>query len=190
MKLLLFGTGGHARVVADAIARRGEHEVVGIVDEAGNETYRDRIEEAGAEGAVIALGDTRIRRKLSEEVSPRLPLVVVVHPRAHVAGVLGEGTVVMAGAVLNPGAVVGRGVIVNTSASVDHDCRIGDFTHICPGVTVAGHVEIGENSWIGVGSVIVDHVTIGSNAFVSAGSIVTRDIPSNHKVIGRRVIPK
>ena len=65
---------------------------------------------------------------------------------------VGEGTVIMAGAVINCGTKIGTHCIVNTGATLDHDNKISDFVHISPGVHLAGAVSVGEKSWIGVGS--------------------------------------
>lgn len=203
MRLFLFGTGGHARVVADIIQLVGEHEIAGVVNETGrppeefmnteivatNRTYKEKIREYGVEGAVVALGNSNARRTLSRDIATVLQLPAIIHPAAVISDstVIAQGVTIMAGAVVNIGTQLDEGVIVNTSASIDHDCSIGSFAHVCPGVTIAGHVTVGENSWIGVGSVISDHLSIGSDVFVSAGSVVTKDIPSGHRVVGRKI---
>lgn len=60
---------------------------------------------------------------------------------------IGKGTAVMAGAVINAGAIIGDGVIINTCASVDHDCRIGNFSHISVGARICGALGIGDCTW-------------------------------------------
>ena len=197
MRILIFGVGGHARVVADIIIQEGWHEIVGLVSHngrlgaldlgfevvAGNDDFGDRIVPLNIEGAVIALGDSRARKHLAGLIGDRLSLVTAIHPAAVVAPDvrIGEGTVIMAGAVVNPGTKIGRHCIINTSASVDHDCRVGSFTHIGPGVRVAGHVSIGQECSLGIGSVVIDHITMGDRTKLRAGTVVTRDIPSSAK---------
>ena len=56
----------------------------------------------------------------------------------------------MPGSLINTDTIVGRNCIINSSSSIDHDCVIGDHTHICPGVVLAGNVTIGKNCWIGL----------------------------------------
>ncbi|MFU7517972.1 serine acetyltransferase, partial [Clostridium sp. HCS.1] len=36
--------------------------------------------------------------------------------------------------------------IVNSGAIVEHDCKIGDFVHVAPGVTMSGSVAIGSDT--------------------------------------------
>jgi acetyltransferase EpsM len=188
MKLLIFGTGGHAKTVIEAITAAGEHEVVGIVNETGEgqsprpnieivASNRDALSAAqrlGAEGAVIALGDTAVRMRIAQSLGASLAFPVIIHPAAWVSPScrIGEGTVVLAGSVVGADSVLGAHCIVNTHSSVDHDCVLGDFVHVCPGATVAGHVTIGSGTWIGAGATVVDHVDIADHAFVRAASLV------------------
>ena len=79
---------------------------------------------------------------------------------------------------------MGCHAIVNTCASVDHDCLIGDFTHVCPGVHLGGNVHVGQDSWIGIGSQVIQGVRIGSNVLAGAGSTIIRDVPDNAVVMG------
>ncbi len=58
----------------------------------------------------------------------------LLHPSAAISkhSVIGVGSVVMAGAVVNICAKIGAFAIINTSASIDHDCILGDFVHVSP----------------------------------------------------------
>ncbi len=79
----------------------------------------------------------------------------VVHPRAsrEQSAQLGEGTVVMAGAVVNPDAPCGPGAIVNSGAVVEHDCVLGAVVHVSPNAALGGNVTIGDRSHVGTGRV-------------------------------------
>ncbi|NLB74776.1 MAG: acetyltransferase, partial [Firmicutes bacterium] len=48
------------------------------------------------------------------------------------------------GAIVNAGTVVGQHAILNTGCTIDHDCKIGSYAHISPGVNLAGGVTVGE----------------------------------------------
>lgn len=188
MKLLMFGTGGHAKTVAEAIIARGEHTIAGLVNERGDPAVflegiavvasnADAMEAARrleADGAVIALGDTDARTMLAERFGSAFVFPSIIHPAAWISpsSAIGDGTVVLAGAVVGASTRIGRHCIVNTRASVDHDCIVGDFVHVCPGVTVAGHATIGAGSWIGAGSTVVDRVRVADGSFVTAHALV------------------
>lgn len=108
----------------------------------------------------------------------------LIHPCAIVASTvqLGEGTQVMANAVIQPNTMVAENVIINTSASIDHDCQLGANVHVAPGVTISGNVIVGNNAHIGVGATVIQGIHIGDNAFICAGVTVMRDVLSSQKI--------
>jgi len=200
MNIVIFGTGGHAKVVADIVEKEGIHRIVGLVSQdgrpgnfipgyeviAGNSGFHKVIKKVRARGAIVALGNAAQRMELVKRIGGKLEFVTAIHPAAVIdkSVRIGAGTVVMAGVVINSSTVTGRHCILNTSCSVDHDCRIGDYTHICPGCHIAGYVNIGRECWIGIGSTIIDHLSVGDQAFVGAGSVVAKAVGRNMRVCG------
>jgi sugar O-acyltransferase (sialic acid O-acetyltransferase NeuD family) len=104
------------------------------------------------EPAFCAIGDNAARKK-EVLAAGALPWVTIVHPLAYVSksASIGEGTIVMAGAVVQAGARVGRHCIVNTGASVDHDCVVEDYAHLAPGAHLCGNAHVGEGALVAVG---------------------------------------
>jgi len=201
--IVIWGAGGHAKVVADIIRIRNEFSIEGFLDDvaperagekfvggkvlAGSEATLKKLREEGVVHMIIAVGNCAARLRLMDNVCQMgFTLPAVIHPFSSIAAdvSIGEGCVVAAGAVINPGSSIGRGVIVNTCASVDHDCNVGDGVHICPGSRLAGGVKIGALTWIGIGSSIKDGVTIGNNVLIGAGSVVVNDICDNMVAYG------
>jgi UDP-N-acetylbacillosamine N-acetyltransferase len=202
-KLAIWGTSGHASVVTDIIRLCGDYEIVGFIDDVtperagsqfsgaevlGGQEKLAYLRREGVEHLIFGFGDGEARLKLSSLVREQgFSLATAIHPSAVIAAdvVIGSGTVVAAGAVINPGATIGENVIVNTCASVDHDCRVEDGAHVCPGVRLAGNVVVGRAAWVGIGATIVDRVWIGSGAIIGAGAVVVDDIPEG--VVARGV---
>jgi len=110
----------------------------------------------------------------------------VIHPSAIIAMdvVIGEGTQIMAGAIVQPGCRVGVNAIINTGAMIDHDCHIGDHVHLAPGVVLSGEVKVGNRSHIGTAAAVIQGVSIGESARIGAGAVVVSDIPLGVKAIG------
>ena len=201
--IVIFGAGGHASVVLDAVRRTGRLDVRGVLTLPGNDkSSRPKHNEtmglpilgderdetlmtdlvAQGVGGVVAVGEIARRMKIVEtiaRVAPDFRFVEVVHPGAIIADnvQLGAGCMVLAGAVINTNTVIGAHAIVNTSASVDHDNHIGDFGTLAPGVTTGGAVSIGARTMVGLGASIIDHITVGQGCLLGAGSTVVRDIP-------------
>jgi UDP-perosamine 4-acetyltransferase len=192
MRVAIFGAGGHAKVVFEILEALG-HLVVGFVDVAGGAAtllgapvVRDPAA-LSFEGAIVAIGDNRIRKRVFEEVrAAGYALVNAVHPSAILSprSTLGAGVVVVAGAIVNVDAVVGDNVILNTGCTVDHDGRIESHSHIAPGTHLGGDVQVGEGAFVGLGGRVLPGVRIGAWATCGAGAVVLRDVPARVTVVG------
>jgi sugar O-acyltransferase (sialic acid O-acetyltransferase NeuD family) len=141
---------------------------------------------------VIAIGESAVRQRIAAAFD--LSWANVTHPFAYVdpSAVLGPGTVVAAGAVVQPGTVVGAHCVINTTASIDHDCRLGDFVTTGPGVHLAGGVAIGDGVLLGVGACAKPYCRIGARTIVGAGAAVVSDLPEDVVAYGvpARVQPR
>jgi sugar O-acyltransferase (sialic acid O-acetyltransferase NeuD family) len=195
--LVVYGCGGHGKVVADIALTRGLA-VAGFVDDGATvgarilglpvlggagwlEASRSRVSVA------LGIGDKGARRRVYE-LCTKLGMVPVtlIHPTAAVAASaqLGAGVVVMAQAVINPDARVGDGVIINSGAVVEHDCEVGAFTHLAPNATLGGAVRIGALAHVGLGASVLPGKVIGDEAMVGAGAVVCADVPPRVVVVG------
>lgn len=188
MPLYIIGAGGHAAVVAE-IALDCGMTIAGFIDDnpARHGAMmldwtvlggRERIP-AGA-AVTLAIGHNAVRAKLLAEAEAQgWALPMLVHPTATISrfSTLGAGTVVMPHVVVNARTQIGRGCILNTACSVDHDCVIGDCTHIAPGARLAGTVTVGGGTLIGIGSCVHPNLHIGAGAVIGAGAAVVHAIP-------------
>jgi sugar O-acyltransferase (sialic acid O-acetyltransferase NeuD family) len=196
--LIVFGSGGHAKVVIDAAEKSGVGQIL-LADDAeknwGTQLMGYRIlggREAllsleGRPSAIVAVGDNRARMSIAAWLEDHgFPLATVVHPSVQLGrGVsVGRGSLLVAGAIVNSDAVIGANVIVNTGATIDHDCIIGNGVHVAPGVHLCGHVEVGAGSFLGVGAVVIPRVTLGNDCVVGAGSTVLGAVPDGARVAG------
>ena len=209
-RIVIWGAGGHATVVADLIRRGRQFRIAGFIDDVnpdrkgevfcgakvlGGQEQLTKLRRAGVKHLFLAIGDNTGRMKAAEIAKDlNFTLASVISPTADVASgtEIGAGTVVASGAVVTTGVRVGENVIINTSASVDHDSVIEDGAHVCPGVRLAGHVRVGRGAWVGIGAVVIDRVKIGAGAQIGAGAVVVRDIPENVLALGMpaRVVRK
>ncbi|HEX5270036.1 MAG TPA: acetyltransferase [Gemmataceae bacterium] len=197
-KVVVVGSSGHARVVLDLLEKEGEHRVVGLIDRfrrpgeetlgypvlGGEEVLPGLVARGAVEAGLVAIGDNWARGQVSLALSALVPgfrLITAVHPRACVARdvSLGDGTVVLAGAVVGPCCRVGRGCVLNTNASLDHDSRLGDFASLGPRAVTGGYVRVGAYSAVGIGAVVVENVSIGEETVIGAGATVLRDVAAN-----------
>ncbi|ORC46102.1 transferase [Burkholderia sp. A27] len=189
--IVLVGSSGHAKVVIDIVEKAGRYRIAGLIDgfrTPGEETLGYPVLGGPSDlpalnarfdlkGALVAIGDNSVRARVAAEVAalcPQLPFVTAIHPAASVGNnvAIGAGTVVMAGAAVNPCCQVGRFCIVNTNASLDHDCVMEDYASLAPGVTTGGNCRIGSHAAVSIGAVLRHGITIGEHSVVGAGSLV------------------
>ena len=193
--IVIFGSGGQAKVVIEIVQREGRYRIAGIIDaqlEPGAEVLGytvlggdDELPEIcsghAVVGGVVAIGDNFRRGEVLAGLARRYPefrIVSAVHPQAVVScdAVIGAGTVIMAGAVINPGCVVGTGCVLNTNCSLDHDGHLGDYASLGPGAVTGGNVELDDYAAVAIGAVVLQGVRIGAHAVVGAGATVTKNI--------------
>ena len=202
--LLILGAGGHGRVVADAAKETCLYKRIAFLDDAlpagnsGGYKILGRFEDyplfsGSFANAVVAIGNNKARLHLLrrlEEAGYILP--VIVHPRAFVSvgASIGNGTVVLTGAVIVTGARLGAGCIINTLASVDHDCLLGDGVHICPGAHLAGTVRVGDLTTVFTSAGVANNICIGAQTVIASGAAVVCDIPSSVMAAGVPAIVK
>lgn len=189
-KVIIFGAGGHARVIADIIKKSGD-EIVGFLDDNADiqgktifdskivlgDTSEESVKKYVDCYFIIGIGSNRVRKIISEKYS-NLKWYTAIHPSSIIGSDVSikEGTVIMAGTVINTGTVVGKHCIVNTSSSLEHDNILEDYVHISPGSHLAGTVRISEGTWICTGVTIINNITIGKNNIIGAGATVIKNI--------------
>ena len=186
--MILYGASGHGKVIID-ILEANNTPIDYIVDDNPqvNEVlgYEVRRNTGSYDEAIISIGAAEIRRKIVESIDVK-KYPVAMHPTAVVSprAKIGEGTVVMHGAIIQTCVEIGKHCIINTGASVDHECRIGDYVHIAPHATLSGDVEVGDGTWVGAGAVVKQCIRIGRNCMIGAGAIVVKDVPDGVTIIG------
>lgn len=191
-KLVIIGASGYGKVVADIGVKNGYEEIVFLDDDEMVKACgrypvigkSEKIREIDGD-VIIAIGNSVTRKSIQESIKEER-LTVLIHPNAVVAGnvMIGKGTVIMAGAVINPDSEIGKGCIINTCASVDHDCKLGNYVHVAVGAHLAGHVKIGDETWIGAGATVSNDIKICGECMVGAGAVVVKDIREAGTYIG------
>ena len=204
-RVLVWGAGGHGRVVAETLEASGRtlagfidrepagvvlmprHREAALVSEAD---FQSVVEEGGALQAqatsvALGVGDNRRRLALAQMLRGHLA-VPLVHPSAIVTGsaALAHGVVVCPRVVVHPDAKIELAAILNTGAIVEHDCRIAAGVHVSPGAILTGGVSVEEGAWIGAGATVLPGIRIGAWARVGAGALVTRHVPPGVTVAG------
>ncbi len=193
-KLVIFGAGGHAKVVAD-IAMKNGFEIEGFLDDNGSISsvidypvlgkIDDCVKFKDSCAFAIGIGNNAVRKKIFEKYAD-LEYPVLIHPTASmgIETKIGKGTVVMPFAVVNACTEIGEFCVINSCAVVEHDCKIGSFTLIAPNATICGTVKVGNMVWLGAGCILNQTTKICDGVTVGSGAVVTKDITEAGTYVG------
>ena len=152
----------------------------------GNDVFEDELKVVDSNGHPISEGKVPDHQvKPSDHCPVRLAFIadsgvkpVVIDPSAQVSPTteFRHGTYIAAGAVVSVGTDIGKFVIVNARSGVGHDSTVGDFSNICPGVSLSGHTVLGKGVMMGTNSCTAPGVKIGDGASVACGTPVYSDL--------------
>lgn len=185
--IILIGFGGHAKSVADCIERQKEYRIIGYTELAevrskypylGTDYVLKDYYKKGVRNVAICqgyLGKGNIRERiydLAKEIGFSLPVIVDPSSIVSETAMIGEGTFIGKGAIINAGANVGKMCIINTKALIEHECVVGDFSHVAVGATICGQVEIGNRAFIGANATVIQCRKIEEGKTVPAGVTV------------------
>lgn len=177
MRLLVYGSRDFSSVVVE-LARACGHEPVGLVDDMhqgewilGNLAAVTRTHPPSSYGIALAIGYENLPGRWAAWLRARAAgyqAPVLIHPRAYVAdlALVGEGSMVMVGAVVDVRTTIGEAAVLWPSVSVNHDTSIGDNCFISPNATLCGFVELGANSFVGAGAAIADRCVVPPSSFI------------------------
>jgi len=200
LPILLAGAGGHARACIDVIEHEGRFTVAGLIGLAGEVGTRVLgypvlgtdadlgVLLAGCTHALVTVGQIKTpehRMRLFDRLQKcGYALPVIISPRAHVSAhaCLGEGTIVMHGAIVNAAAIVGRNCIVNSLALVEHDAVIEDHCHVSTAAAINSGVRVGAETFVGSNSCVRQSVAIGRRCVIGMGQRVFADCPSGTRL--------
>jgi sugar O-acyltransferase (sialic acid O-acetyltransferase NeuD family) len=203
--VLLWGGTGQAKVVRPIIEHYGSR-VVAVFDDTPDlpspfsdvEIYRGKVgfrewftkqESRDEIGFCVAIGNPhgRVRLNLHEMLSGEgLTPVTFAHPTAVIAEdvIIGDGSQILAGAIIASGAKLGRQCIINCNSLVEHETILDDAVEIAPAATVLGLTRVGVNTMVGAGATVLSRLRIGKDVTIGAGAVVGEDVADGEVVKG------
>lgn len=199
-KIVLLGSGGHACSVIDTLEELDEYSIVGFsdikpssyrgYDVICNDDGLDRLFDEGIQFAFITvgfMGKSNLREKLYKKLKDiGFYIPTIIDKTATIAKdvEIGEGSFIGKNCVVNSAAKIGVNVIINSGAIIEHECTVGDFSHVAVGACVCGQSNIGKSCLIGANATVIQGLSIGDNCIIGAGSTVLSVVPENATVYG------
>lgn len=197
--IAIVGAGGHGRELADIVravqVSGGDVSLLGVVDD-GSPDKRLlaraglrflgplSVLEGRALDVYVGVGDPCVRQQIASSMSTSPP--PLTHPTATIGSdsYLGDGSVLAQGVIITTNVILGQHTHVNVATTISHDCVLGDFVTVCPGVRLTGSTSVGDGAFIGASATVLPGVRIGRGAVIGAGAVVTRDVQSGQTVAG------
>jgi sugar O-acyltransferase (sialic acid O-acetyltransferase NeuD family) len=168
MQNYIYGAGGHGKVVLDAM-QVARIDCTGFVDDKEISTWADlKVYQPSAldlEAEIylhLAVGNSKVREAIATRFA-NARFFSISHPAAIIAKTakISSGTFIAALSVIAPDVQIGNHCIINHAAVVDHDCIVGDYTHIAPHSSLGGGVMVGKSVLIGAGAVVTKNIAVG-----------------------------
>jgi sugar O-acyltransferase (sialic acid O-acetyltransferase NeuD family) len=181
LRLAIVGAGGYGRLALDVLVAGGFGAwIIGFYDDAhavlpdkvrgfpvlGDVGVLKSMLSVEALHVVVAITDNRVRLRIANSLRALGGrFFTAVHPGAYVSSeaVVGDGSVLAAGAVVHPDTRLGSHCYVGAQAVIDRDAVIG------AGVWVSAGAVVGPEAWIGV------RALLGQNSSVGRGAVVEED---------------
>lgn len=206
--LIIFGGGGHGKMLIDLVRAMGTYRIVGVIDDrlpAGSdvlgapvlggasdlEAWHSRGVRLAA-NAVGGIGNVAVRLKIFDILTNAgFSFPALVHPSAVIerSASLEAGVQVLAQAYVGSAARVGFGTVLNAGAIVSHDCVLGKVVNLSPGATLAGNVQVEDHVQIGMRATVNLKITVGGGALLGNGCTVKADVPPGTRVRAGTIWP-
>lgn len=197
LAILIYGGGGHGKMVIDLLRALGTYHLAGIVDDGqqagstvmgvpvlGGAGALPGLHQQGvrlAANAVGGIGNINTRIKIFKRLAEAgFACPAIAHPTAYLdpSASLAAGAQVFVHAYVGGEVSVGYGCIINTGVIVSHDCVLGNFVNLSPGAILAGEVQVGDGALIGMGVTVNLGVKIGAGARIGNAATVKADVPA------------
>lgn len=206
-KVIILGGGGIATIASWIMDRRGDAEVVGLINDVipvgesigmkkklqvigTSEDVSRYIHETEYSFFIAFHGmkkEKEVYRKICGFQIPPERLYSPIDPTAVIAydySEIGRGVLVAPYAQIGPEVRVGDNTVILGNAFIGHDTCIGEFCHIASNAVVGAVNKIGNACHIGMNATIRQYVQVGDYSLVGMSAVVLNDVEENSIVVG------
>ena len=202
---IIFGYGGHARVILDSISVIKNSRVLGFISNKKYDTsFAKKVKYLGEIKnlneiikkiklknvvGIIAIGNNIKRKQIFLQVNKinrKFKWGNVIHPAAVISpsAIIGSGNMILAGSIICAETEMENHVSINTGSYIDHNNKFCNFSSTGPGVATGGNVVVGEQSFLGIGATIKQNIIIEKNTIVGGQAFVNKNCKPNSIYFG------
>lgn len=186
LRLAIVGAGGYGRLALDVLIVGGfEASIIGFYDDA-HAVLPDKVRgfpvlgdigvlksmlSVEAVHVVVAITDNAARLRIANSIRALgARFFTAMHPAAYVSAeaVVGDGSVLAAGAVVHPDAAVGSHCYIGPRTVVDRDAVVGAGTWVSAGAVVGPGARVGVRAVLGQNSSVGRKALVGEDVEVRA----------------------
>tara|TARA_Y100000591_G_C21744867_1_gene651382 strand:- start:322 stop:1008 length:687 start_codon:yes stop_codon:yes gene_type:complete len=203
-KIIITGTGQHAKMLVELIEEQDKYSIAGFVSKdqskinkilgypilcaesnLKNFLKKNKDIKYYACGVGDNAGGMLGREKIIKFYDNLLFAPKIISPKSYISkySKIGKGTIIEAYAKVMNGVTIGKHCMIESFTSVNHDQKIKSNVFIGNNCALAGK-SVGKNTIIGDGSSIGYKVSIGSNCIINQGTVITNSIKNNRIVFG------
>lgn len=112
-------------------------------------------------------------------------LTYIHHAATNFSQNIGEGALVMPGAIIEPFATIGFNSVIWSNVVIAHNATIEENCWIASGSVIAGEAKIKRNSFLGINTSIVNKITVGEYNIIGARSLIAKNTAANSVFLAR-----
>jgi acetyltransferase EpsM len=176
---LIYGTGGHAKVLEELAIANG-YTVAAFFDDHMDENAsfrnipvkRYNTDVYNSYPVLIGIGNNKTRKEIAARLSHRYCFMKDPSVVAGGSVSIGVGSVLLPGVVMQADCKIGEHCIINIGSAIDHEVIVENFAHIGPMCYIGGAAYIGEGVTIGAGSIIMRNVRIAPWTEIPPNSLI------------------
>ena len=199
----IYGAGGFGREVLPIIRQQVglKSDVVFIVDDIKekvvNETKVVTFDEFCSlkdmdKYYTVAIADSKVRMEIDIKCIREGIKPISIYSQNSVIMddvLIGDGAILSPFTCITSNVRIGKSFHANLYSYIAHDCVIGDYVTLAPGVKCNGNVIIEDHAYVGTGAIIrpgtkTKPLVIGSHSIIGMGAVVTKTVPSGKTVFG------
>ena len=200
-KLLIIGAGNIGGFISYNIESFGNYELLGFLDDdpkkIGTQIYGSKVLGSISSidrhildneiAVVIGIGNPNIKSKIASLLQDKnivFPNFIGENVWISQHIILGKGLVIYPGTSINYETVIGDFSIINMNCAIGHNCELGKFSTLAPGVNLGGFTIIGQQTDFGIGATTIQGVSIGENVQVGGQTMIIKSVGDNEVVVG------
>ena len=109
----------------------------------------------------------------------------IIHPRANLPSdfIYGKNCFIMNDVHIHPYVEIGENNFLWSGTTLSHHVKVGSNSWFTSSSMVAGNTKIGDCCFFGLGSIITNNLTLGNSCFVGAGALVSKNLANDSVVV-------